>query len=403
MREMEAAAAPSPAVVIPTHNNAATVAEVISGAQGYVEKVVVVDDGSTDETPAILKEVRAIDVVRHERKLGKGAALRSGFARARELGATHAITVDADGQHLTDDIPVLLAKISEEPATLWIGSRSIHGSGAQPLRSRAGRKFGAFWYRFHTGRTIDDPQCGLRAYPLEAVLQLQRQTTGFEYETELLVWASWSGIEVTSVPVHLVYHPPSRSVSHFRPVRDFLRIGRVNAKASLIRIFMPWKTVNTPGRSRREKLLNLMKRELRAHTTPQRAAASLGTGVFFGIFPIHGFQVASLMALSFPLRLNRPIAFVGVSISSPPLLPIIIAAGIAVGKLILPAGLISHGTSRGRLLQYGLEWFIGSMVLAVVAGIAAYLISLPAFRRIAAALRVRRRNRRARHAGDRQP
>jgi glycosyltransferase involved in cell wall biosynthesis len=375
-----------PVVVIPVYNNRKTIGPVIEDARRFCADIIVVNDGCTDGTADELNAVSGIDRIDLLRNRGKGAALREGFTRARARGFTHAITMDADGQHLGDDIELFRECIRQSPDAIWIGDRRIPDNDAgQPLRSSLGRRFGAFWYRFHTGIRINDTQCGFRAYPLDAVLELGCRGERYAYELELIIHAAWNGIPVKEVPIHLRYFPREERVSHFRPWRDFLRLSGVNSRAALTRIFLPWRTLAVPGLTAREKVLWLVKQEMKANATPRRAAASLALGVFMAISPLYGFQVLLVLLLSFLLHLNRPLSLIGVSISPPPLLPAYMAAAIFVGAWIVPvsANTMSTIPLLKPVMKYGIQWFIGSWILACAAGGITFGIALAGFRKMA--------------------
>ncbi len=392
----------NPVIVIPTFNNGRTIVSVVNDARASGLPVVVVNDGSTDTTAELLGVIDGITLLSFERNRGKGAALRTAFEWCLERHYTHAITMDGDGQHLAADIGIFRKKINEDPKALWIGDRllPVDGSLDQPPRSRFGRRFGAFWYRFYTGISVRDTQCGFRAYPLATFSTTGCRKDRFEYEIEALILAAWRGIPVRSVPIHLLYQPREERVSHFRPVRDFLRISKVNSRAAITRIFFPTQLLDAPGLSIREKIIALVKHELRAHTSPVRASLSLALGVFMAILPIHGFQVITLVALTYLLRLNRPLALVGVSVSSAPLIPFWIAAGIGFGNLLVPeatatvlaatAESVLPGFIKGWMLKLPVEgvfegvirWFIGSVLLAVLCGVVTFAISLPLIKKV---------------------
>jgi glycosyltransferase involved in cell wall biosynthesis len=375
--------------IIPTYNNATTIESVITETSQYLSDIIIVNDGSTDTTESILQSIananHKINLIEFETNKGKGAALRAAFDTANAKGFTHAITLDADGQHYPGDIPAFLEKIAQGPDTLWIGDRVLRNrETGEPPRSAAGRKFGSFWYKFITGLDIRDTQCGFRAYPLQAVANLHCTGDRYEFEQEALVKSAWNGIPVQSVPVHLFYASKAQAVSHFRPVRDFLRIFKVNSKAIMIKIFLPFLIVDMPGATWAQKIGAMFKYELSAHATPKRAAASLSLGVFLGLFPIYGFQVATLMALAFILKINKPLAFLGVGISSPPFLPFIIALAVATGRLVVPASwdaAVAHGR-YGALISGGIQWFFGSIILAFVFAGVCLAISYPVFVRL---------------------
>ncbi len=372
--------------IIPTYNNAATLAEVIERVARFLPDIIVVNDGSTDTTADILANRNDCTVIFFSENRGKGCALLAGFEKAEESGFTHAITIDSDGQHLPEDIPLLIKSIDINPETLWVGNRILPYTEGEkpPVRSIFGRKFGNFWYKFNTGIVLHDTQCGFRAYPLKEIRALPCQGKRYEYEQEALVKAAWNGIPVKEVPIRLYYLPADKVVSHFRPVRDFIRISKVNSKAAITRILLPVTALEVPGATWREKIIALAKHELRANTSPKKAASSVSLGVFMGIFPIHGFQVATLMGLTFLLRLNRPLAILGVCVSSPPFMPFLIVVAVATGRLVLPPDLIMlQGQKTAQILAQGaLEFVVGSTILSIVAGIAAYFITFPMFQQL---------------------
>jgi len=370
------------AVCIPTYNNGRTIGAVAAAAAALCDTVIVVDDGSTDETRDMLTALGAINVIRFERNRGKGCALRAGMERAAQMGCTHVITLDADGQHMPEDIVLFIDRIRIEPDTLWIGNRVIPAGGAEaPARSKFGRKFGNFWYRFNTGIALHDTQCGFRAYPLTAIRALDVKGRRYEFEQDVLIKSAWSGVPVKEVDIHLKYQAGGERISHFRPFRDFLRISAVNAKAAFLRVAFPVMTFDARGKTLREKIGAMVRYELKAHATPKRAAFSLALGVFMGLFPIHGFQVATLMGLAVALRLNRPLAFLGVCISSPPLLPIIIIAALAVGRLCVPQRLIrtTLPPALQAVFQGGVEFVVGSVILAFLVSVIVFLTAYPLF------------------------
>jgi uncharacterized protein (DUF2062 family) len=205
--------------------------------------------------------------------------------------------------------------------------------------------------------------------------------TRYEFEQEVLIRAVWAGIPVVPVPIHLHYEPREKNVSHFRPVRDFLRISQVNSKAALTKIFLPFLVIELPGSTWKQKVVALFKRELSANLTPKSAAASLSLGVFLGLFPIYGFQVITLVALSLVLKLNRPLAFFGVCISSPPFLPFIIAIAVAIGRIVVPASWHASVANMrfSALLAGGMDWFVGSIILAFVCAGICWALCYPFF------------------------
>lgn len=213
-------------VLIPTYNNAATLADVVSRGLSQCLPVMVVDDGSTDDTPDILKTLESsnsqtLTCIRHPRNMGKGTALKTGFKEAKRLGYSYVITLDSDGQHFPEDIPVLLKEKGEH--SLVVGSRSIRGKNGS---SSFANNFSNFWFRLYTWVDLPDTQTGYRMYPLNDLPGLWLLSSRYEAELTLLVFSAWKGLHLKPVPVKVAY--PEDRVSHFHPVKDFARITLLN-------------------------------------------------------------------------------------------------------------------------------------------------------------------------------
>jgi glycosyltransferase involved in cell wall biosynthesis len=221
-------------VVAPTYNNARTLPAVLRGiAQSGVETVVV-DDGSTDATAIALEAWRreapsTRHVVTHPINRGKAAALRSGFARAAELGFTHLLTIDTDGQLDPAEIPALLEASRRAPEAFILGRRDLLADD-YPMLSRLGRRASNAMVRIECGLRIDDSQCGFRVYPLALILPLTCRAARFGYETEILTRAGWARVPVRQVPVGCIYNVPGGRVSHLQPLRDTLRAVGMHAR-----------------------------------------------------------------------------------------------------------------------------------------------------------------------------
>ena len=191
-------------ILIPTYNNAGTIAGVVRRALDQGLSVIVVDDGSTDGTSSALAGLD-VTVLRQDPNRGKGIALRTGLRAARERGFRYAVTLDADGQHYPEDVPALLA--AGGPRTLVVGSRNLSADG-MPSGNTFANKFSNFWS------------------------PLWLMTARYEAELTLLVFSAWRGLRLIPVPVRVAYHEDR--VSHFRPLADFSRISLLNTLLCLL-------------------------------------------------------------------------------------------------------------------------------------------------------------------------
>ena len=222
-------------VIIPTYNNEKTISGVVNEALSFCDSVIVVNDGSTDSTTQSLRSISGITLVEYERNRGKGYALRCGFNKALELGFTYAITLDGDGQHYPANIIDFLNANIRYPKSLIVGQRNLKGV-TRPKGSSFANKFSNFWFYVQTGVKLDDTQTGYRLYPLKQLRGLSLLTSRYEAELELMVLASWHGVEIVSIPIEVYYPPREERVSHFRPTMDFVRISILNTVLCILAV-----------------------------------------------------------------------------------------------------------------------------------------------------------------------
>jgi len=221
-------------VVIPAYNHGLTVREVVRGARRHFE-VIVVDDGSTDSTATVLAAERGITVATLTPNQGKAAALINGFAKARQRGFTHAITIDADGQHPVDALPQFAEMCRRHPRACIIGVRDLRVERA-PILRRASNALSNLFFRLETGLPLRDTQCGYRVYPLDRIAGLPVRAKRYAYELEIIVRAAWAGMELVPCAVRSDYSAPTSRLSHFHPLRDFARVARVHLQLTCERL-----------------------------------------------------------------------------------------------------------------------------------------------------------------------
>jgi 1-acyl-sn-glycerol-3-phosphate acyltransferase len=227
-------------VVVPTYNNAATVSQVVERIHAYTDHIIVVNDGSTDDTTQRLAGLSFdITLIDSPRNQGKGAALRHGLRRAQAEGYNYAVTIDSDGQHYPEDLPTLVQALVQHPGALVVGSRGLRQTN-MPGKNTFANKFSNFWFAVQTGRTLPDTQTGYRIYPLHHLHGLSLLTSRYEAELELLVFAAWRGVPLVSVPIRVYYPPVGERVSHFRPAADFTRISLLNTVLCVLALCYGW-------------------------------------------------------------------------------------------------------------------------------------------------------------------
>lgn len=332
--------------IVPAYNNPRTVGAVV---KELIEKtdspVIVVDDGSNESVQEILRTLflempERLVLKIHEKNLGKGKALQTGFQEALLRGFTHALVFDADGQHLASEISKLIQEAKRHPSALVIGAREMAGENVPPA-SRFGRRFSNFWVDRETGTKISDSQSGMRVYPLFPIQMMRFFTSRYDFEIEILIRLMWKGIEIKEVPVAVSYEPVGR-VSHFRKGVDNMRISILNT----VLVFLSM---------------------LKLPRNPVQMGVAVGVGVFIGTTPLFGFHTPLAFLFAILLRLNFGFVWAGTQISIPPFAPFLAAASVEIDKVVFP-------NDTGNVL---LEWLDGSLVLG--AGLGLLIGSLTAF------------------------
>lgn len=370
-------------VIIPTYNNHQTIQQVVRDVQEYTDQIIVVNDGSTDNTPVLLKEIDGVHAIGYEKNKGKGYALRTGFKEAWKLGYEYAITIDSDGQHFASDLPTFINAIDENPNAIIIGNRNMEQEGI-PGKSSFGNRFSNFWFKFETGITMPDTQSGYRLYPLKPLSKMFFFTRKYEFEIEVIVRAAWKGVKVTDVPIQIYYAPKETRVSHFRPFRDFSRVSVLNTVLVIyaLLIVKPFAFIRKLNKKNIQEFF-------RTHITQNQESNAKITfavmlGLFMGVAPVWGYQMLIAFALAHLFKLNKVIVIVASNISIPPMIPILIFASFKAGSYFVGTDQVNLIFSKQLSLEIIkdnlIQYLIGSLVfgaaLAISFGFLTYFLLL---------------------------
>ncbi len=380
----------STCVIIPTYNNANTIEQVIYGVSMYCDDIIVVNDGSTDKTTEKLNGFNNINVVSYDNNIGKGWAIRKGFEKALQLGFGNAITIDSDGQHYPDDLPIFINKLKDNPDSLIVGSRNIAADG-MPSKNTFANKFSNFWFWAETNQRLPDTQSGFRLYPIKLYKKTTFFTRKYEFEIEVLVRSVWSNINIIPVVINVFYPPENEKVTHFRPLPDFTRISILNTVLVII-TFLYIIPIRAFKYIANNKFTKVIREQLTLHNeTSGKIAIAMGFGVFMGIFPIWGFQMIVAVLLAHLLKLNKVIVLAFSNISLPPIIPFIIYFSYSIGGLVVDNSTefthetlyylkdqIMKGDFYHTLNEFGysiLQYVVGSVILGLLLGVTVGIIS----------------------------
>tara|TARA_B110000908_G_scaffold117900_1_gene138213 strand:- start:3901 stop:5076 length:1176 start_codon:yes stop_codon:yes gene_type:complete len=366
-------------VIIPTYNNEKTLAKLIDEVLNYTNQkdVIVVNDGATDSTPQILDSYKdKVTVVGYTANVGKGNALKLGFKTAIEKGYANAITIDSDGQHFPDDLPVFFKAAIENPGALLMGSRNM-GHESVPGKSSFGNKFSNFWFKVETGLELPDTQTGYRLYPLEPLKKMKLFTTKFETEIEVIVKMAWKDVKIIPVDVKVLYDYDER-VTHFRPFKDFTRISVLNTYLVTLTLlyYLPKRLFKAS--LTKDFWVKLKNDIIQPNETNLNKSLSISFGFFMGIFPIWGFQLLVGIPLAMLFKLNKALFITAANISIHPMIPLLIGISYYAGSfffdndtLIPDFSELTLDSIKDDFVQYA----VGAVIFATVAAIASFLIS----------------------------
>jgi len=375
-------------IIIPTFNNDHALEEIIEGVLQYAGDVIVVNDGSTDQTATILERFPSVKKINIPVNTGKGWALRQGFKLATDKGYRYAITIDSDGQHYPDDLPLFLDMVEQHPDCMILGARDMNREEV-PGTSSFGHKFSIFWFKVETGITVLDVQTGYRLYPLDKIREIRGIVSRkYEYEVEILVRLAWRGVNVLSVPVRVYYPPKESRVSHFRKVRDFTRVSITNS--ILVFTALLWVRPLSFFKGLRKKSIRefFMEHIVNSRDSNLKIALSVALGLFIGVTPIWGWQIITTFGLAHLFKLNKFIAVTASNISLPPMLPFIISLSYVLGGWVMGVNVsnLQYGSGAGfqwikdNLVQYLIGSVILGLMLSLTLGPITYLL-LSLFRR----------------------
>jgi uncharacterized protein (DUF2062 family) len=224
-----------------------------------------------------------------------------------------------------------------------------------------------------TGLKMSDTQSGYRLYPVRRLNDIKFRMKKFEFEIEVLVLSAWRGITITEVPVRVFYPEKGRRISHFRPFNDVMRI--IFMDTILVIIASAYiKPRDFLRRIRQQQLGQILKEQLFHPGEPDWIKAfSIGFGVFMGIVPLWGFQLAVALFLSILFRLNKALVFVAANISIPPMIPLVLYLSHLTGALWMgnraqPIS-FSQKLTLATIQTHSVQYAIGAITLALAAGI----------------------------------
>ncbi len=371
-------------IVIPTYNNEETLRNVVLDSIKTGINVIVVIDGSVDNSEESIKDLNIVKIVFPENR-GKGAAIKAGTAWANENNYTHIITLDADGQHMPEFTLKFVEKINQYPNSIIIGNRDFNNSEAPDI-SKFGRKFSNFWVKVTTGVSAIDSQSGFRAYPVELITKIKCRGNRYNFEVEIIVKGIWAGLKIENVIIPVVYSEKTKKYSHFRPFIDNARISLTYSSLFLRNLLPITNKILIPHEKQKEPIFKrisaFFKMLLKENIKPYQIVLACMLGIFLGTLPLIAVHSIVIIFAAKKLRLNRLIAFNISHFCGPPFVPALcVVAGhyIRFGELLIlnQEILQNFGSNIGTYLY---DYLIGSVVLAPVlallVGLIVYIITV---------------------------
>ena len=225
---------------IPCFNEERFIGSVVLKAKNLVDHVLVIDDGSSDNT-ALVAELAGASVIKHESNKGKGAAVNTAFEHVKEMSCTALVLLDGDGQHEPGDIPRLLKPVLNGEADMVVGSRFLQIKSSIPGYRVWGQRVLTLLTNVGSQAKLTDSQCGFRAFSPKAIRALTFVEEGLSVESEMQFLAKEAGLRMAEIPVSIVYHEKSKR----SPVAHGM--GVLNSIFGLISKRLPLLFFSVPG------------------------------------------------------------------------------------------------------------------------------------------------------------
>lgn len=327
---------PSFVGIVPLYNHALTVTDVLAGVHAQGLYAIVVDDGSTDGGGDIAlawlnAHPASGELIRLGKNQGKAAALLAGFAAAERFGATHALTIDADGQHDCACIATFFHALPTLGAdqTVVLGDRRDLPPH-YPTARLLGRILSGLAVRTACGSIVGDAACGMRVYPLAMTRMLRCKSGRYAWEEEAIIRLVWAGAHVQQVAIPVIYRPAAIAPSHYQFKRDWTEGTIVLVWCIILRVFSIGRMWAQDGAARSDLLWPLDRRD--------RMASCLMNILAAFTLAITGFMAGSLMAAGASrslvtgviailvwsvLRTNAPLAMVAIGCIAASIHPVI--------------------------------------------------------------------------------
>jgi len=222
-----------PAILIPAYNEGKYIKDVILECRKYGNDIIVVDDGSTDDTREILKGLTDLSgpnviLIEHEVNKGKGEALKTGFQCALQNEYCGVVTIDADGQHKVSEIANFLNALETNNPDVIVGNR-LNDTKGMPFIRLATNLFTSWLISVIAGKRISDVQSGFRYLGHNVLKNIKLETKNFDTEPEMLLRASWMDYKIMNIPISTIYH--KNFVSHVNPFKDTLKFFKLVFKS----------------------------------------------------------------------------------------------------------------------------------------------------------------------------
>lgn len=207
--------------VIPFFNEEKYLNQVVQSTLKFVDAIIAVNDGSTDDSLLCLNNISGITVMNIHSNTGKGYALQQGFNKCIELGFDEVITIDGDGQHKPEYIPLLLKNL--ETFDIVIGNR-LNDVSSMPIHRRLSNKLTSYFLSKKLGIKITDSQCGFRAYKIKVLQEVRTDLKGFEAESEILVKSARKNFSIGFVDIPTIYADEKSKMKSFQAIKGFIKV-----------------------------------------------------------------------------------------------------------------------------------------------------------------------------------